>query len=779
VQAHYERPTANSGPYKERVIVFVHGIFGDADGTWRYSPSVYWPRLLLNDAAYRDSDIYIASYSTPYFGNTMNVEEIVANLNNRLVNDGVFSQHREVVFVCHSLGGLVIQRLLLTFREYAQQVPLIYFFSTPETGAQIASLGAVFSSDPLLKAMFPGDENGYLQNLENEWRAAQFHIHRYCAFEKKKYRGVLVVDRLSGTRNCDEPAIAINEDHLSIVKPSGMEHDSYIALRNAVRANPILLRGRISSGAHTPGPYSPPPIEKTLRFSVMVPFDTDPDSMPIPLDENPDDPLFRTYVELQGLASYGTIPDLARNTRETDQITWKAKSISQADAPEFFGSLLQYYILQSIDNLQKDTLTIAVGYPPSARAGIRPPDAIPYRDGDLFRQLADNPFFQPFKYGTSGDAMAWKLKPISMPKGTRIKLIEGGEKPKKYIVRLERPGYFLIEYLVESPFGTGIGSLPNNFTTSKSATTMQWAFFVTVQYSIQHRTDDHFNPDSYSAWADALYTALRSRLSIDEANSLGTTNQPRSLPNALIGSGKQQPPPAVTEPNTSVGGTTDKPGTVEVLPPTNADVKVTLKQAPTQTVTAIVNHPPTQIQNAQSSNSTPQTFGDRVVQRNKNSPPGDRERLANAFSEFSENLDQGSALMYKGFTEASAIGAERAEIAKNWQTHITKLRGFASAAKDYGKANMALRTKWNYYPEQTQYVFGDNPDNLGWGKLVNAFDSYAYHLETWGIIQNKDDQRMLNMLAEDRNQFEKMLNEYASFYQGCKARLEEMKASIQ
>jgi pimeloyl-ACP methyl ester carboxylesterase len=455
VQSHYERPSTNSGPHKQRVIVFVHGIFGDADGTWRYSPTVYWPRLLLDDTAFRDSDVYVASYSTPYLGNTMNVEEVVTNLNNRLVNDGVFSEHREVVFVCHSLGGLVIQRLLLTFREYAQQVPFIYFFSTPETGAQIANLGAVFSSDPLLKAMFPGDENGYLQNLENEWRAARFRIHRLCAYEKKKYKGVLVVDRLSGTRNCDEPPIAMNEDHLSIVKPGGMEHDSYIALRNAVRANPILPSGRTSSGVHTPGPYSPPPIEKTLRFSVMVPFDTDPNSMPIPLDENPDDPLFRTYMELQGLASYGTIPDSARNTKETGQITWKAKSVSQADAPEFFGRLLQYYVLRSIDSLQKDTLTVAVGYPASARAGIKPPDAIPYRDEDLFRQLADNPFFQPFKYRTSGDAMVWKIKPISMPKGTRITLIENGEKLRKYIVRLERPGYFRIDYLIESPFGTG------------------------------------------------------------------------------------------------------------------------------------------------------------------------------------------------------------------------------------------------------------------------------------------------------------------------------------
>ena len=167
-------------------MVFVHGIFGDADSTWRYSPSVYWPRLLLTDDAFRDSDIYVANYPSPYLGNTMNVDEVVTNLNNRLVSDEVFSKHHEVVFVCHSLGGVIVQRLLLTFRLYAQQVPFIYFFSTPETGAQIANLGSVFSSDPLLKAMFAGDENGYLQNLENEWeRQPTTYSPALCLREEK------------------------------------------------------------------------------------------------------------------------------------------------------------------------------------------------------------------------------------------------------------------------------------------------------------------------------------------------------------------------------------------------------------------------------------------------------------------------------------------------------------------------------------------------------------------------------------------------------------------
>jgi pimeloyl-ACP methyl ester carboxylesterase len=243
-QSHYERPSDESGPYKDRVIVFVHGLFGDADSTWRYSTTIYWPKLLLGDVAFQDSDIYVAAYSSPYFGNTMDLDEIATDLNTRLIADNVFSKHREVIFVCHSLGGLVVQRLLLKFREHNQQVPFIYFFATPETGVEIAKLASLFSSDPLLGVLLPGDANEYLQSMETDWKAAAFHTRRLCAYEKKKYKGVLIVDRLSGTRNCDTVPIPINEDHVGIVKPSSIKHPSYIALRNAIIATPISPKPR-------------------------------------------------------------------------------------------------------------------------------------------------------------------------------------------------------------------------------------------------------------------------------------------------------------------------------------------------------------------------------------------------------------------------------------------------------------------------------------------------------------------------------------------------------
>jgi len=252
--SYYERHES-----KDRVIVFVHGFFGSPSDTWTCPKGAFWPNLLLRDADFNDSDIYVAAYNTRDY---KTIDQIVSSLNNRLEHDKVF-EHREVVFVVHSLGGLVVRRLLLTYREYAERVRFIYFFSTPATGSQIAQVGSLFSANPLLREMIPGDSNDYLLNLESEWSAAKFQgIRLYCAYETKPTKGVLVVDRLSATRNCGNQ-LPIDADHLGIVKPCSPDDESYIALQNAVRENPVSSKPKPTARppatpGTTPAPKSAP-----------------------------------------------------------------------------------------------------------------------------------------------------------------------------------------------------------------------------------------------------------------------------------------------------------------------------------------------------------------------------------------------------------------------------------------------------------------------------------------------------------------------------------------
>jgi hypothetical protein len=249
--------------------------------------------------------------------------------------------------------------------------------------------------------------------------------------------------------------------------------------------------------------------ERTAKFSVMIPFDTAPTSFPIPMDENPDDPLFRTYTDIHSLATAGTVPEAIRNAPATGQVTWSLQPVSTNDAPTFLARLLQYYVFSSIVSLQRDSFTVSVGQPATARPGIEPPDPERYSYDKLSQELGSNIFFRPFRNRQSGDEMAWKIKPAQMPKDTQISFTEEGD---KYVVRFQRPDHYRVDFIVEKFMGTGVGDVPKNFVTARKATTMQWTFIVTMRYRIERPDDEDFNPDTYARWLDAIYDGLHKQL---------------------------------------------------------------------------------------------------------------------------------------------------------------------------------------------------------------------------------------------------------------------------
>jgi hypothetical protein len=52
----------------QSVIVFIHGIFGDARSTWTSSNGAYWPDLIAKDELFKDYSIYVYEYPTRFIG---------------------------------------------------------------------------------------------------------------------------------------------------------------------------------------------------------------------------------------------------------------------------------------------------------------------------------------------------------------------------------------------------------------------------------------------------------------------------------------------------------------------------------------------------------------------------------------------------------------------------------------------------------------------------------------------------------------------------------------
>jgi len=238
---------------KPRVIVFVHGIHGD-HGTWRADNGAYWPQLIQTDPHFQRSDVVVAEYPTPSRHGQYSTEQLSQILWQGLKKQKVWD-HREVVFIAHSLGGLLTEEMLINHPADAARVRFVVSYSTPHEGSFVANLAKIYDNDPLLTDLSDSNDNSFLMNLEDSWRStpAVSRIHRYCAWEALDTaagEGVgrylrahtRVVSYYSATYGCDVDTAPkkIVADHINIVRPADRSADAYTFFARVYHSNPII-----------------------------------------------------------------------------------------------------------------------------------------------------------------------------------------------------------------------------------------------------------------------------------------------------------------------------------------------------------------------------------------------------------------------------------------------------------------------------------------------------------------------------------------------------------
>jgi triacylglycerol esterase/lipase EstA (alpha/beta hydrolase family) len=95
----------------------------------------------------------------------MSVTDLANDLRLRLLNDDVLGNHQQIIFVAHSLGGLVVRTFLVRNREaIAQKVPMVFFYGTPIAGAAQANVASLFTQCLQVDDLRMIDANSFLQN---------------------------------------------------------------------------------------------------------------------------------------------------------------------------------------------------------------------------------------------------------------------------------------------------------------------------------------------------------------------------------------------------------------------------------------------------------------------------------------------------------------------------------------------------------------------------------------------------------------------------------------
>lgn len=229
-----------STPNRKVAVVFVHGLFGGTRDTWTHSSGkTFFDFLQSAPGVGGEVDIFAFGFTSNMIRpGSLDIGQASVTMHESMKYHGVLG-YESIVFVGHSMGGLITMRELISHPELSRKVPLLVFYATPQEGAQIARIANEIVSNPVVRQLFPADGNAYLRQLNEDWVRVRQAVARptlVCAYETVPMGTAPIVPWATATRNCDTVAPAISSaDHITIVKPDRQEHESVIVLVNALR----------------------------------------------------------------------------------------------------------------------------------------------------------------------------------------------------------------------------------------------------------------------------------------------------------------------------------------------------------------------------------------------------------------------------------------------------------------------------------------------------------------------------------------------------------------
>ena len=265
-------------------VVFIHGLkvpkFGRKTQWGGPPPSeFYWPEWINTDVP--TSRVGILTYRSDalrFDDKGLHIEDQALALLADLATAGI--GERPVVFIAHSLGGLLVKELLLRSRYETNAQQLIaaacrgvVFIATPHYGSAIARIASeAFPSNAteLLKSL--SDEDRHIVHLSarySQWVSCVPQMQHVVFAEGRKTHGFQIVDARSADPGIGNAKFkTIDADHNEIALPANRESPLYVGILALLRTTSVskVLSARI--GTVTPG------TDPALRSLVKESFKT-------------------------------------------------------------------------------------------------------------------------------------------------------------------------------------------------------------------------------------------------------------------------------------------------------------------------------------------------------------------------------------------------------------------------------------------------------------------------------------------------------------------------
>lgn len=269
----YETTAVYTHPDAKVDIILVHGLNGDPEKSWTAKNGLFWPADLLphslrearaNILVYGyNADVYSKRHGASPSDNFiyMHAQTLVTSLTHYRKDE--LTSFNPIIWVCHSLGGILVKRALLysndlrtsqheDYRSIYVSTYGIVFLGTPHTGADIATWGTVlqamsdavvprsfFQSESVLLKTLKRD-NETLQNINNHFLDVYQRFKILMAHENHKtdLRGtkMLVVDATSaGPQLPGVTYYAIEATHSGMCKFDSKNAPGYRTIATAIR----------------------------------------------------------------------------------------------------------------------------------------------------------------------------------------------------------------------------------------------------------------------------------------------------------------------------------------------------------------------------------------------------------------------------------------------------------------------------------------------------------------------------------------------------------------
>ncbi|CAG9941268.1 unnamed protein product [Clonostachys rosea f. rosea IK726] len=282
----YETTAVYTHPNAEVDIVLVHGLNGSPEKTWTASNGIFWPLDLLpgslkglqaNVLVYGyNADVYSGRIDRSASDNFIHhhAQTLVTSLTLFRRGEGTFKN--PIVWVCHSLGGILVKRALLYSNDLIVRHHQIYrslyvstfgliFLGTPHTGADVASWGLMLQamSDVVIPRRFFESESVLLRTLKKDSETLaninnhfldiyqRFRIHMVHENHKTDIKGtkIIVVDADSASPQL--PGVTyygVEATHSQLCKFASPSAPGFRALSTDIREwiieAPAVIHGR-------------------------------------------------------------------------------------------------------------------------------------------------------------------------------------------------------------------------------------------------------------------------------------------------------------------------------------------------------------------------------------------------------------------------------------------------------------------------------------------------------------------------------------------------------